>query len=82
MTQNVYLEMARKNGKSFFAAAMCLFALIGDGEPASEVELVANSAKQAGISFSMCDTLLQAIEISALYFSSLTSSEYKSILSM
>lgn len=68
LTQNVYLEMARKNGKSFFAAAMCLFALIGDNEPASEVELVANSAKQAGISFSMCDTLLQGIDRKGKYF--------------
>lgn len=68
LTQNVYLEMARKNGKSFFAAAMCLFALIGDDEPASEVELVANSAKQAGISFSMCDILLQGIDKKRKYF--------------
>jgi len=43
--KNVYLELARKNGKSFFAAAMALYNLVADGENNAEVELVTNSTK-------------------------------------
>ena len=62
VTKNVYIEVARKNGKTTFAAALCLYALIADGENNSEVELIANSAKQAGICFSMCQNFVQGID--------------------
>lgn len=60
--KNVYIELSRKNGKSFFAAALALYHLIGDNENAAEVEVVANSAKQAGILFSMCKYLCEGID--------------------
>jgi phage terminase large subunit-like protein len=38
-----YIEVSRKNGKSALAAALCMFALIADGEDGAEVDLAANS---------------------------------------
>ena len=46
----VYIEMARKQGKTAFAAALCLYGLIGDGERGAEVYLAANSKDQVKIS--------------------------------
>ena len=46
-----YVELARKQGKTFLAALFCLFALIADGEDAAEVLLAANSKEQARIAF-------------------------------
>ena len=46
LVSSVYIEMARKNGKSAFAAALCLYHLIADGESAAEVYLAANSKDQ------------------------------------
>ena len=60
--KNVYIEVARKNGKTFFASALCLYALIGDGENNSEVELIANSKKQAQICFVMCSNIITKLD--------------------
>lgn len=60
--KNVYIEVARKNGKTFFASALCLYALIGDGENNSEVELIANSKKQAQICFDMCSNIIAKLD--------------------
>lgn len=68
VTKNVYLEVARKQGKSAFAAALCLYAMIGDNEPNAEIELVANSRKQAGISFDMCHNFCSSIDPKGKYF--------------
>ncbi len=38
-----YIEVARKNGKTALAAALCLYFLIADGEDGAEVDLAANS---------------------------------------
>ena len=62
VTKNVYIEVARKNGKTAFAAALCLYALIADGENNSEVELIANSRKQAGICFDMCSNFIKTLD--------------------
>lgn len=64
----VYCELARKNGKTALMAAICLYMLIADGENGSEVELVANSAKQAKIAFTMCSSFLQSIDKKGKYF--------------
>lgn len=64
----VYVELARKNGKTALMAAICLYMLIGDGESGSEVELVANSAKQAKICFNMCSNFLGSIDKKDKYF--------------
>lgn len=60
--KNVYIEVSRKNGKTAFAAALCLYALIADGENNSEVELIANSRKQAGICFDMCSNFVKTLD--------------------
>ena len=62
VVKNVYLELARKNGKTFFAAAICLYVFIKDGGFASEVELIANSKKQASICFDMCSNMIQKLD--------------------
>lgn len=64
----VYCELARKSGKTALAAAICLYMLVADGENGSEVELVANSAKQAKICFTMCSNYLQSIDKRGKYF--------------
>ena len=64
----VYLELARKNGKTAFMAAICLYMLIADGENGSEVEMVANSAKQAKICFDMSSNYLSSIDRKGKYF--------------
>lgn len=61
VTKNVYIEIARKNGKSAFASAICLYCLIADNEANAEVELIANSRKQAGICFNMCSNFIQTL---------------------
>ncbi len=48
---NVYIEVSRKNGKTAFAAGLCLYHLIGDGVHGAEVDMVANSREQASIAF-------------------------------
>lgn len=68
VVKNVYIEVARKNGKSAFAAALCLYALIADGEANSEVELIANSRKQAGIMFDMCSNFIKSINYKGKLF--------------
>lgn len=49
--RNVYIEIARKNGKTAFAAGLALYGLIADGEAGAEVDLAANSKDQAKIAF-------------------------------
>lgn len=64
----VYLELARKSGKTALVAAICLYMLVADGENGSEVELVANSAKQAKICFDMASNFLSSIDSKGKYF--------------
>lgn len=62
LTTSVYIEMARKQGKSAFAAALCLYSLIADGESNAEVYLAANSKDQAKISFTMCSNFTRGLD--------------------
>ena len=62
VTKNAYIECSRKNGKTALAAAIGLYCMIGDGEPAAEVELVANVSKQAGICFSACKGFSESLD--------------------
>ena len=57
-----YIEVSRKNGKTFTAALFCLFAMIADGEAGAEVLLAANSKEQAKISFEMCQALVRQLD--------------------
>ena len=53
VTRNVYIQVARKFGKSFFIAALGLYCLVADNENGAEIDVLANSAKQARILFEM-----------------------------
>jgi phage terminase large subunit-like protein len=46
LVTGVYIEMARKNGKTAFAAALCLYHLLIDGVTGGEIYLAANSREQ------------------------------------
>lgn len=52
--RNVYIEIARKNGKTAFASGLALYAMMADGEAGAEVDLTANSKEQAKIAFEFC----------------------------
>lgn len=58
-----YIQMARKQGKSFFAGALCLYFLIADGEASAEVLLLANSRQQAkDIDFAVVAALAKQLD--------------------
>lgn len=57
-----YIEVSRKNGKTALAAALCVYALIGDGEPGAEVDLAANSKEQAKIAFEFCEQFARQLD--------------------
>ncbi len=62
LVKSAYIEMARKQGKTAFASGLCLYHLIGEGEPNAEVYLAANSKDQAKIAFTMCSTFVKGID--------------------
>lgn len=64
----VYIELARKSGKTALMAAICLYLMIADNEAAAEIELVANSAKQAKIAYNMCSIFLGGLDPKKKYF--------------
>lgn len=66
--RNAYIEIARKNGKSSLASLLCLYSLIADGEKGAEVELVANSFKQASISYEMCSKYIESVDPKGMLF--------------
>ena len=49
--RTIYVEVARKNGKSFLAAAIGLYMLVEDGESGAEVYSAATTRNQAKIVF-------------------------------
>ena len=49
--RRIYLEIAKKNGKTALAAALALYHLIADSELSSRVFIAATTAKQADICF-------------------------------
>lgn len=68
VVKNVFLSIARKNGKSALAAAIALYCLVADNEPNAEIELVANSKQQAKITFGMCGNLVSSIDKKGKFF--------------
>lgn len=62
LIRSVYIEMARKQGKTAFAAALCLYHLIADGEHGAEVLLAANSKDQAKIGFELCSNFTKGMD--------------------
>ena len=49
--KSAHISVSRKNGKTTLAAALGLFGMIGDGEPAASVIVAANSREQAHIDY-------------------------------
>lgn len=64
----IYIELARKQGKTALASAIALYMLVADGEHGAEVEMLANSAKQAKICFSMSSNYLSTIDPKGKHF--------------
>lgn len=63
LTQNAYIEMARKQGKSAFGVGMCLYSLIADGEQGAEVYLAANSRDQVKLSsWPLCSNFAKGLD--------------------
>ena len=81
---SVYIEMARKQGKTAFAAGLSLFHEIADGEAAAEVYLAANSREQAKIAYTMCKNFAKTIDrkeqLLRIYRDSITFEKTLSIL--
>lgn len=59
---NVYIEIARKNGKTQLSAAISLYCLIADGEANAEVILSANSREQAKIAFTAVSKMSKKLD--------------------
>lgn len=62
VTRRAYIEMARKQGKTAFAAGLCLYHEVADGEAGAEVMLAANSRDQAKVAFAMCAAFAKGID--------------------
>ena len=67
LTNTVYIEMSRKQGKTAFISALSLYALSCD-EYGAEVDFLANSAKQANIAFQMSSNFASSIDTKNKYF--------------
>ena len=62
VVRTVYIEMARKQGKTALAAGLSLYHELADGEAAPEVYLAANSRDQAKVAFRMCHEFARSID--------------------
>lgn len=65
---NLYIEVARKNGKSTLISLLALYMMMGDEEYQSEVDIVANSHKQAQILYKMSSDYCESIDPKGKYF--------------
>lgn len=62
VTRNVYIQMARKNGKSALCAALSLYHLIADNEQASQIFFAANSREQAKILLDITSNFAKSLD--------------------
>lgn len=60
--REVYLQMARKQGKTAMIAALALYFLIVDGEASPEIACLATSREQAHICFDMVTQFAKSID--------------------
>ena len=60
--RNVFIFVARKNGKTALAAAISLACMCKDGEQGAEVNLIANNRKQALIAFEDCQNYSRSLD--------------------
>lgn len=58
--KNAYIEVARKNGKSTWAAGVGLYMLLADGEPGAEIYSAATKRDQARITHSEATRMAKA----------------------
>jgi len=65
---NVYIEVARKNGKSTLISLLALYMMMADGEYQAEIDIVANSHKQAQILYGMASNYCESIDPKGKYF--------------
>lgn len=68
VTKKVLMTIARKNGKSAFAAAIGLYLLVADGVPGTQVLNVANNTTQAHLLFDMESNFLHSLDPKHKYF--------------
>jgi phage terminase large subunit-like protein len=73
--QEVYLEIAKKNGKSELAAGIALYMLAADGEGACEVYSAATVKKQAAIVFNTAAAMVLASPVLRSMFKVLRSTK-------
>ena len=66
VTRKIYIELARKQGKTSYLSAISLFSLLET--PAAEVYMVANNAMQAKICFDMSSNFLSSIDPKGKFF--------------
>lgn len=62
VTRNVYIQMARKNGKSALCAGLSLYHLVADGEQASQIFFAANSREQAKILLDITSNFAKSLD--------------------
>lgn len=60
--RNVWLETARKSGKTFYCACIALYEYIAFGEAAPMVQMAANSREQAKLILKMAQTLIEQVD--------------------
>lgn len=60
--RNLYIQMARKNGKTAFVAGLLLYLSLADGEPGAEGDLAANSREQAKICFEFVNEFARQLD--------------------
>ena len=61
--RNVFIMISRKAGKTAFAAALAILCAIADKENGAEIELVANSRKQAKIAFDITSNFCESVDL-------------------
>lgn len=68
VVREVYLQLARKSGKTALASALALYHLVGDGENDGQVIFAANSAAQAQLAFKMTSDYVSYLDTKGKYF--------------
>lgn len=68
VVREVYIEVARKCGKSTLAAGLMLYHLIADGENEAQVVFAANSYAQAQLAFTMSKNFISSIDKKGKFF--------------
>lgn len=74
LVKKALITVGRKNGKSMQIAAMALYMLIADGEPAAQVLNIANNTKQAHLLFEMQQKLVKCLDPKHKYIKTLRDS--------